>query len=114
MLQSFSSPEGWVARFSESVASAVFGALVVLVTFRTRLALMDREIGDLKHALKELREENQKRHEENQDLWTRAMDDLNRRQNMVLEIVAGIARKVGVDARFSDTLLRFLSEENGS
>lgn len=101
-------------RILEWIASGIGGALVALVAFRTKLALMDREIAGLKEDLQMLREENQQRHKENQDLWTTAMEEMNRRQNMVLEIVAGIARKVGVDARMSDTLIRYLSEENGT
>ena len=101
-------------RVLEWIASGVGGALVALVTFRTKLVLMDREIAGLKEDLKMLREENHQRHQESQDLWTTAMEEMNRRQNMVLEIVAGIARKVGVDARMSDTLIRYLSDENGT
>lgn len=112
MMQAFPSPEGWFARLSESVVSAVFGALVVLVTFRTRLALMDREIAGLKKDLSDHRTETERRHSESQELWTNYMEQMNRRQNMVLEIVAGIARKVGTDARFSDALLRFLNEDS--
>lgn len=101
-----------VLRVLEWIASAIGGALIVLVTFRTKLALMDREIDDLKRELKAHRVETAKRHEENQTLWADHVEQMNRRQSMVLEVVAGIARKVGTDSRFSDALLRFLNEDS--
>lgn len=73
--------------------SAIAGALVVLVTFRTRLALMDQRTSKIETEV------------------IRRLDAIDRRQGMMLEIVAHIARKVQVDARFTDLLVRFIAEE---
>lgn len=100
-----------VMRLIESAGAAIFGVLVSLVTFRTRLALLDKEIADLKTALETQRVDTERRHAENRELWEGHMTAVNRRQAMMLEIVAGIARKVGADHRFSDSLVRFLTEE---
>ncbi len=101
----------WIVRLLETAGAAIFGGLVSLVAFRTKLALMDKEIADLKTEIKEQRADTERRHTENLDVWRRYMVDINRRQAMLLEIVAGIARKVGVDHRFSDVLVKFLNEE---
>lgn len=85
---------------AEWALSAVGGAFLVFVAFRTRLALMDRRIQSRKTEIEELEKSVMQR-----------LDTIDRRQALVLEIVADIARKVGVDSRFSDAVVRFLSEE---
>lgn len=91
---------GLFAQIAQWGMSAIAGALVVLVAFRTRIALMGRENTDRKREIIDL----------DQRIATR-LDAIDRRQMLVLELVADIARKVGVDARFSDAVVRFLAEE---
>ncbi len=81
---------GVFLRFGEWTMSAVGGALVALVAFRTRLALMD------------------KRH----DTQTARLERIERRQMVTLEILADVAKKLGLDSRFSDGVVKFLNEEN--
>jgi hypothetical protein len=86
--------------FAQWFLSAIGGALVVLVAFRTKIALMDKRIQERKDEIMRLE----------RDL-TQRLDAIDRRQGLILEIVADVARKVGADARFSDAVVRFLSEE---
>ena len=107
-----SGDQGLVMRLIESAGAAIFGALVSLVAFRTRLAVMDRDIAQVQAELKEQRADTERRHKENIEAAAANARDSNRKQAMLLEIVASIARKVGADARFSDALVRFLTEED--
>lgn len=75
------------------IVSAAAGAAVTLVAFRTRLALGDQRVAAME-----------------EEFRTR-LDQISRRQMLTLQIVADIARKEGVDGRFSDAIVRFLSEE---
>ena len=87
-------PVDMLTSFGQWALSAIGGALVVLVAFRTRLALMDRKHIELEQKVMD------------------RLEQIDRRQSMLLEIVADVARKVGADARFSDAVVRFLAEES--
>jgi hypothetical protein len=85
------------------VAGGVGGAVVVIVALRTRLALMDVRSN---------------RHDEQIEALEvnveRRFGLLEKRGMLQLQLIAGIARKVGVDARFDDLVVRLLAgEDNG-
>jgi hypothetical protein len=86
--------ESLVTRILGLVVSAGAGAAVTLVAFRTRLALADRRVETLESHIDE------------------RLDLISRRQMLTLEIVADLARKEGIDNRFSDAIVRFLAEES--
>lgn len=92
--------ETWV----QWVLSAGAGALVTIVLYRTKLALMDRRIESRKAEIQALRAEMT-------STVIQRMDTMRRQQIVMLEILSDIARKVGVDSRFSDAVVRFLAEE---
>lgn len=75
------------------VVSAGAGSAVTLVAFRTRLAIADQKVAAIE-----------------EDFGAR-LDLISRRQMLTLQIVADIARKEGVDGRFSDAIVRFLADE---
>jgi hypothetical protein len=87
---------------AQVIFGAIGGALVTLVAFRTKIAIMDRRINDRRTEIEKLEEK-----------ITDRLDTIDRRQALVLEIVADVARKVGADARFSDAVVRFVAEEAG-
>lgn len=93
-------PDNPFMQLAQWALSAIGGALVVLVAFRTKLALMDRRIESRRKEIIELEQS-----------LTQRLDAFDRRQTLILQIVADIARKVGVDSRFSDAVVQFLSEE---
>lgn len=100
-------------RLLQVMGAAMGGALVTLVAFRTRLALMDRRIDDRKA---EIDREIADRKTENEALERRIsdhMEKMDRRSIEQLRMTADIARKVGVDNRFTDAVLRMLADENG-
>ena len=82
------------------LASGVIGALSALVAFRTRLALLERDMTEIGKNLTKA---------------TRAIENLekriDKRQILQLQMLANIAAKVGVEHRFDDILTRFLSDE---
>jgi hypothetical protein len=84
-------------------ASALGGSLVTLVAFRTKLALMDRRIEARKAETATLRTE-----------LTARLHGIERRQIVTLQILADLARKEGVDARWSDALIRFITADQDS
>lgn len=75
------------------IVSAGAGSAVTLVAFRTRLAIADQKVATMETHFDE------------------RLDLISRRQMLTLQIVADIARKEGVDGRFSDAIVRFLAEE---
>lgn len=80
--------------------SAVGGALVTFVAFRTKLALMDRRIESRKTEIANL-----------DATLTRKLSSIERKQTLLLEIMANVANKVGVDKRFSDIIIQFLADD---
>ena len=112
-------PEGTLVRLLEWVASAIGGALVALVAFRTKLALQDGAIQQLKtdaieaerrfaDKLDELRRDTEARHNEN----ARELRLLRRQQLITLKMIADIARQTGADKRFDDAIVQFLAAAN--
>lgn len=87
--------------FVNLLVGGIGGALVTLVTFRTKLALMARDIRDEAEARKRV-----------EAALNVRMDTIERRQLVELRMTADIARKVGVDARWDDVITRFISEED--
>ena len=106
---------GLIQQFVWSAASAVGGALVVLVAFRTRLALIDRDIATNKHTaevqVRAVREDSQRTMTNLENRLIDRLDAIDRRQSFLLQMVADIAHKSGADQRFSDAVVRFLAEE---
>ncbi len=101
-------------RLLEICMSAGAGAVVTLVAFRTRFAVLETSIASRDKAMKE---DAERRAAELEALETRIdakLDSLDRRTIMSLQILADIAKKVGADQRFSDTLVRFLADESPS
>lgn len=86
--------ESIVSRILGLLISAGAGAVVTLVAFRTRLALADQRVASLETHIDE------------------RLDLISRRQMLTLEILADLARKEGIDNRFSDAIVRFLAEES--
>lgn len=80
---------------------ALGGALVTIVALRTRLAMMNRDISDNKRATEKLERDIDRR-----------LETMDRRSIFLVQLMADIARKVGADGRFSDQMIRMLSEES--
>lgn len=102
--------------------SAIGGALVVLVTFRTRLALLDKEIELRKAEIEKLRKDAESEARSMRGDVQRIITDsenrimsriaaFDRRQRFMLEIVADFARATGTDKRLGDKVLTFLADE---
>lgn len=79
------------------------GALVAVVALRTRLALMQRDTKELRRSVAALEYDIDQR-----------LKLLDRRSVHALKIMADVARKVGVDSRFSDQVLRMIADERGA
>ena len=100
----------WVA---SAVGGALTGAMVAVVTFRTKLALLEQRLDDIER-------QKGKDHERIQaDLARRDMavderlDTIDKRQLITLRILADMARKLGVESRiFDDAVVRFINAEN--
>jgi hypothetical protein len=79
--------------------SAGIGWLAALVTFRTRLALIEKRVSDTETALKTI---------------LPALHALDRRSLYMLQLIAELAKASGIDRRVPDDLMvRFLTEDNG-
>ena len=100
-----------------SAAGAVFGYMLALVTFRTRLSKMDDKIARTEERVDELqntstvelvrlRAEIEQRHIEN----VARLASADRRQRFTLRLMADVARKIGVDNRVDDQVIAFLTE----
>lgn len=111
--------EGLARTIFETIGGGILGAVVTLVTFRTRLSLMDRAIkahdvrftdmaNDHTVELTRLRAEIEQRHRENQD---RADQD-RRMARFTLRLVADVARKLEVDKRVDDVVIEFLTGDS--
>ncbi len=102
------------------IASAVGGAFVALVAFRTRIYSVERtarenreRIESGKQALVDAEKRLEERFDEAERRLEEGLKEIGRRQAMTLQIVADIANKVGVEKRFSDVLVRFLADDRG-
>lgn len=78
---------------------AAGGAVATFVGLRTRLAIMQRDIDDVK-----------RQSEEAQRQLDEKLERMERKQLLTLEIMSGVARKVGADHRFTDQVVQFLAE----
>lgn len=107
---------------TQTITGAIVGALVVLVTFRTRLALMDSAIKLREAEIKSLEKlVEREAHEMRGEVQTIIIDSENRimarigafdrRQRFMLEVIADFARATGTDKRLGDKVLTFLSSE---
>lgn len=119
MQLSASPDDGLVRTLVETIGGGILGAVITLVTFRTRLSLMDGRIkahderftdmaNDYTVELTRLRAENDQRHRENQD----QADKDRRMARFTLRLVADMARKMEVDKRVDDVVIDFLTENN--
>lgn len=110
-------------RFLEWGLSAIGGAALTLVAFRTKIALIDREIKQWNTSKKAWQAARQREiddikaaHVEDLAKLERQLADrlklIERRGWASLRITADIANKVGVDGRFSDQLMRMLAQED--
>lgn len=80
---------------------AIGGSVGTFVTQRTRLAMMQRDIDDVG-----------KDRQRDRDHFDERVDMMDRRQMVMLRLVADVARKVGVDGRqFDDALVRMLTDD---
>jgi len=104
------------------ILSALTGSAITFVGFRTKLALMDRRIETRKSEITTLRQdlskhmlEREQAVDERMAALERAVDTrlsrIERKQTLMLQIAADIAKKIGVESRFSDVIVRFLAEE---
>lgn len=92
------------------VVGGLGGALVVVVALRTRLALMDVRMNQQEARLKEAGA----RAEEATRRLEQKFKEIENRQMFELRVLSGIARKIGVDARFDDLLVRTIAGEENS
>lgn len=76
----------------QTALAAAAGALTVIVAWRTRLANADNRVARLEETL------------------TTELRLVRRQQFLTLEICADMARKLGIENRFNDQLIRFISE----
>lgn len=80
--------------------SAALGWAVALVTFRTRLALIEKRLSDTEGSMKAL---------------TTTLRVLDRRSLYILQMLASMSKEAGQDRRISDDLIvRALAEENNN
>jgi hypothetical protein len=124
------------ARIIEWIASALGGALLALVAFRTQLVVLQRDTVTAKAVadealsvaravatknLADLHEEvrreiaAERAHMESmvnsmENRLFERLEHLGRRQHAQLQMTADIARTVGADKRFSDSLLKMLAD----
>jgi hypothetical protein len=103
----------------EWLISATAGALVSLVAFRTRLALMQGELNDRKNEIAEVRASSaalvktlEKKLDDRAELLDKRFGQIDRREIEMMRLLADIARAVGADRRFTDSVLRMLADEN--
>lgn len=83
--------------------SAIGGAVIAFVGFRTQIALLKRKT----HTESEIRKTEISRLEERFDI---RLHTIERNQQVQLEILVDIAQAAGLDKRVTDGLLRMLAE----
>lgn len=98
---------GWV----QWIITAAGGALITLVAFRTRFVVLEGRVGDAEKRMEERRVAHDADMKAVQDQIDKRLGTIERRQMMTLQVIADIAKKVGVDGRMGDTLMHFLAEE---
>jgi hypothetical protein len=100
-------------RLLQWVLTAAAGALLTLVAFRTRFVVIEKGLVDRKAELDREAAERKAEFERMETELLARVSAVDRRSLVILQIVADIAKKVGVDQRMSDTLLKFMSDELG-
>lgn len=93
------------------LVSAAAGAMLTLVAFRTRFVVIEMKLAEKKQAADKEVEDRKAEFERVEAEVMRRLTAIDRRSMMTLQIVVDVAKKVGVDQRLSDTLVRFLTEE---
>lgn len=100
-----------VWRLLQWVITAAAGALLTLVAFRTRFVVIENQLIQRKADLDREAVERKTQYERMEAELLARVAAVDRRSLVILQVVADIAKKVGVDQRMSDTLLKFMSEE---
>lgn len=110
MMQSINGESSFLVRAAEWLLSAIGGALVTVVAFRTKIALMDKRFDDQDRTITLAAEERSRMIKQLDEEIEKRLTAIERKQSLILDVLVDIARKVGVDARFSDTVIRFLRD----
>lgn len=96
--------DGLLLHLAETVGGAIFGAVITLVTFRTRLSKMDARMstleGTVTTSVRDIRDEMRDERRTSE-----------RRQLFILEVLSDIANKVGANERMKDLTIRLLHDE---
>lgn len=100
--------DGLAWHLLETIGGAIFGAVVAMVAFRTRLSKMDGRMNNQDGRMSLIETSIQEHAEDTTARW-RASE---RRQLFMLEVLSDIANKVGANERMSDLTIRLLSQEN--
>lgn len=96
------------ARVLEGAAAAILGALAALVTFRTRITLLEVRREDDRAIVTEIRKDVTALMKTVEQLER----NIYRRQLATMTMIASVARKVGADVRgIDDVLTRALTED---
>jgi transposase len=103
--------DGAMFQILQWVVSAAAGALFTLVAFRTRFVVIEMKLDQRKTAIDDEAKARQAAFEKVEAEVMAKLAAIDRRSMMTLRIAADIAKKVGIDQRMSDTLVRFLTEE---
>lgn len=103
-----------VWRLLQWVITAAAGALLTLVAFRTRFVVIENQLIQRKADLDREAADRKQQYERMEAELLARVAAVDRRSMVILQVVADIAKKVGVDQRMSDTLLKFMSEELGN
>ncbi len=93
------------------VISAAAGSMLTLVAFRTRFVVIEMKLAERKTAIDNEAVARQQAFERVEAEVMDRLEAIDRRSMMTLQIVADVAKKVGVDQRLSDALVRFLVED---
>lgn len=89
-----------VAQLVTLVVGAVGGALTTVVAFRVRLRDMDTRMDSHDRDIKDLNAKVDGK-----------LSTIERRQIATLQIISHVARKVGVDERYDDAVVRYLASD---
>lgn len=83
-----------------------------MVAFRTNIALMNKRIDDRKKEILETEKKALERIERLEEQLDERLRAIDRKQNVMLQMLVDIARKSGVDNRITDALVTLLSNED--
>jgi hypothetical protein len=87
------------------IAGAIGGVVTSMFAFKTKLALMEQRQGLKEAEATRLQAETTRR----VDAFLNRFASLDRRQLVMLQILADVAQKVGADGRLTDLMVKFLS-----